>query len=196
MKLSEEKKKELREVKECCKIDVGEFKDKYEKLNRFDKLVVYLAVTDEDYEYEEDETLDEEKNKEVIEFMRSDKESARILLNAIRSGEKIVDENGNEYDTSKNLQRHIFNKYDVSWRNHQKLTYFDINSLKYLLNNNSIFKPNDTLYLEIVSDDNEKFIQFASQYDEIYKYIPNINFDIIRKKKIIKIIKENEKNIN
>ena len=101
-----------------------------------------------------------------------------------------------KYKNSKNLQRHIMKKYGVHWRHHPIFTYFDINGLKYLINNNSIFKPNDTLYLEIVSDDNERFIQFTSRYCETYECIPNINFDLIRKKKIINIIKENEKNIN
>ena len=104
MKLSEEKKKELREIKACCKVNVGEFKDKYEKLNRFDKLVIYLAVTDEDYEYEEDEEIDNEKNKEVMKFLRSDKKTCAFLLRALKNGEKIVDEDGKKYDMMDDME--------------------------------------------------------------------------------------------
>jgi len=102
MKLSEEKKNELREVKACCKIDVGEFKDRYEKLNKFDKQVIYLAIVDEDFEYEETKE-NKEKNDRIMEFLLTDIKTAKILYNAVSNDENIIDENGNEYRTYEDL---------------------------------------------------------------------------------------------
>ena len=87
--LTEEKRKELREIKDCCKVDVGEFKDRYSKLNKFDKIVIYLSVVDEDYEFEEDESIDLEKNKEVIGFLKTDKETSGELMKIIRGNSDL-----------------------------------------------------------------------------------------------------------
>jgi len=98
MKISEEKKKELREVKECCKIDLGEFKDRFTKLSKFDKTVVSLAILDEDYEYIEEKEEDLEKNKEVIAFLQTEKEVMKQIHKSVKYGDKVIDEDGNEYD--------------------------------------------------------------------------------------------------
>ena len=96
MKLSEERKSELREVKECCKVSLPEFKTRYNNLDKIGKITVYQSIIDEDLEFEGDKL--NESSEKVLEFLRSDKSIAKILLRANRSNEPIKDEDGNEYD--------------------------------------------------------------------------------------------------
>ena len=98
MKLSEERKTELREVKECCKVNLPEFKERYNSLDKIGKSAVYQSIMDNDYRYEEDDETDEKLNKNVIDFLKSDRKTGQQLCNALYSGESIKDDNGNEYD--------------------------------------------------------------------------------------------------
>ena len=108
MKLSEERKAGLREVKECCKVSLPEFKDRYDNLDKIDKIILYCSIL-EDYDYCENEDEDKELNKDVIEFLRSDKTTAKIILTALQLDEPIKDDDGNEYDIHDDLK--LYQKY-------------------------------------------------------------------------------------
>jgi len=109
MKLSEERKAELREVKECCKVNLPEFKEQYNKLDKIGKLAIYLNVLDEDYDYESDD----DSNKEVLTFLRSDKETGQILLEHVRTKMSIKDEDGNEYKDEDGNEYDIFDGLNI-----------------------------------------------------------------------------------
>ena len=98
MKLSEEKKKELREVRECCKVDLSEFKERYNKLDKIGKLAVYLNIVDDDYVNAETKEEEEKINEKVLKFLRSDKKTCQILLEHIKTEMPITDDEGNEYN--------------------------------------------------------------------------------------------------
>jgi len=99
MKLTEEKKRELREVKECCKVSLPEFTEKYSALDKIGKIAIYQDILDNEYQYDDDHEEDQKINEDVLLFLRKDKNIAKELLELMQSGDvSIKDENGNEYN--------------------------------------------------------------------------------------------------
>jgi len=100
MKLTDEKVKELREVKECCKVSLPEFTEKYNKLDIIGKVTIYQTIVDEDYDFNENEETDEKLNEEILKFLRQDKKVGQLILDSLRGDidPTIKDNDGNEYE--------------------------------------------------------------------------------------------------
>jgi len=70
------------------KIDIQKF---YDSLDREDKINVCLYITDNLYDYEEDPTLNQQKNADVIKIIQSDDDVYQIVVDLLTNSDEYID---------------------------------------------------------------------------------------------------------